>query len=366
MRILVCCRAIDNMAGGIEKMATSLMNEMTGRGHEMALMSWDHEGAQSFYPLDTQVKWYKVGVGDASRKASLSEKLQRASRVRAIVREFQPDLMVGFHDGPFLAARIYTLGMFVPVILAERNAPTRHKYENPDRKTGLLFNLYRLARRITVQCESYVDEYPEYLREKITVIPNPVFPVKAINKIESGHKNLLSIGRLEFQKNYSVLVEAFALLADQYPDWRLVIVGDGSEKQKLQNLIQDKGLEGRASILPPQKDLSGFYAQADIFCLPSRWEGFPNVLAEAMAYGVPACGFEECAGVRDLIKQEETGLLAQGAEDPQELAKALNALMSGLYNPLRMGAAAKRAVEQYDPEVVYNQWEKFFKDSIKV
>ncbi|MBK9585572.1 MAG: glycosyltransferase [Alphaproteobacteria bacterium] len=366
LKILVCCRAIDNMAGGVERMSSALMNEMVKCGHSISLMTLDPENAQSFYPLDPCIVWHKVAVGDPLRKATLSEMIQRALKVRRIVGAVRPDIIIGFQDGPYLSTRVYTLGMGYPIILAERNAPTRYDHIQSGKYRKFIYQTFRFARCITIQCESYRAHYPAYLRARIVTIPNPVFPAAPENLGEvKKRKILLSVGRLEYQKNYSVLIQAFALLAPKHPDWILRIVGEGVERKDLENLIAELDLSGRVELPGTTDKVSSEYAQARLLALPSRWEGFPNVIAEAMAHGVPCVGFAGCAGVSDLIQHGLNGRLAAGNGDPETLADELSFLMSDPEQLVQMGRSAIESVQAYRPEHIYDLWEQLFKEAAR-
>lgn len=362
MKILICCRAIDNMAGGVERMATSLMNDMAKRGHDVSFLSWDHAKATSFYPMNSGIAWHKLDIGDPSRKATTAERIARAQKTRKILKTIDPDIIVCFQDGPFMSLKLYTLGMHYPIILAERNAPSRHDYKEDGWKKHIYFNLYRLANSIAVQCPSYRDDYPAFLQPKITTIPNPVFPVDTtgLQKTDQGQKTILSVGRLSYQKNYSVLIEAFRLIADEHPDWILKIMGEGEDRQTLTAQIKTAHLTDRVFMPGASKNLPPIYYDSAIFCLPSLWEGFPNALAEAMSYGIPATGFEHCAGVRDLINHEENGLLAAGQNTPETLAQSLKTLITDDLLRNRLGKNAVKSMEKYNPQMVYDQWESLF------
>lgn len=366
LRIMVCCRAIHNMAGGVERMASALMNEMIARGHKVSLMTLDHEDAKSFYPLDPKITWRKISVGDPSRKASIKEMIERALKVRKIIASEKPDIMIGFQDGPYLSTRVYTLGMRRPIILAERNAPTRYDFIQSGKYRNLIYQTFRFARAITIQCESYRNIYPPYLRKNIVTIANPVFPAKPENlNQDKRQKILLSIGRLEYQKNYGVLLEAFAKIAKSCPDWTLRIIGEGADRKKLEDLAKSLKISDRLEMPGTTDDPGVQYAQASLFVLTSLWEGFPNVMAEAMAHGVPCAGFEGCAGVSDLIRHGYNGILAKGHNDADTLANTLKELMESPKERERMGKNASESVKAYEPQKIYDLWENLFRETAK-
>src|SRR5262249_23212441 len=143
-----------------------------------------------------------------------------------------------------------------------------------------------------------------------------------------GRWRLLSVGRLSYAKNFSVLIDTFAALTESFPDWELRIVGEGEDRGALEaQLARLPGLKGRVSLPGVYREIEEEYSAAHLFCLSSRWEGFPNALAEALAHGLPAVGFAGCDGVPDLIEPGQNGALATGNGDVVALADALAPLM---------------------------------------
>jgi glycosyltransferase involved in cell wall biosynthesis len=176
---------------------------------------------------------------------------------------------------------------------------------------------------------------------------------------------LLSVGRLEYQKNYSVLIQAFALIAPKHPDWILRIIGEGVERKDLEKLVAELDLSGRVDLPGTTDKVSSEYAQASLFSLSSRWEGFPNVIAEAMAHGVPCIGFAGCAGVSDLIRHGYNGRLAAENGDPETLADELSFLIGEPEQLVQMGRSAIESVQAYRPEHIYDLWEQLFKEAAR-
>ncbi|HEY8618267.1 glycosyltransferase family 4 protein [Phenylobacterium sp.] len=363
MKVMFANRQFDRIAGGVERMSIEMMNDLVARGHEVELVSLDAPHASTFYPLDDRVGWHRVGIGDPTRKATPREILARLHVIRQAIRRARPDVMIGFQQGAYILLALSSLGLGIPVIAAERNAPQRFDYLKDGHGRWFQFLSFGFAARITVQMESYRSHYPAVLRRRIVSIPNPV-PQQVRGAEPGGHactrKRLLCVARLSYQKNQSLLIEAFAKIANAFPDWDLTLVGGGEDEAKLQALARSLQLSERVEFIGAVTNVEEWYLRSHIFCLSSRWEGFPNALAEAMAFGLPAVGLIECAGVNELIQDGVTGQLAPSSADG--LAVVLSALMASPDVRRAMGNAARAAMGPYAPQQVLDRWEALFSD----
>jgi GalNAc-alpha-(1->4)-GalNAc-alpha-(1->3)-diNAcBac-PP-undecaprenol alpha-1,4-N-acetyl-D-galactosaminyltransferase len=366
LSILIMNRKYDQTIGGVERMSVLLANQMAHRyGHKCHIVSLDLPEATMYFDLDKNVRWHKIATVDAARKATWGERFQRFLKIRQILKSEKIDVAIGFQDGAFLSVALAALGTGVPVIAAERNAPSRFDFLKNKNLKKIVMNSFRMAKKITVQCESYITGYPSYLRDKIAVIANPVAPARVRANpegMEGQRKQILFVGRLGFQKNLETLITAFSLCGPKNPAWDLKIVGDGEDFEKLSSRAQSLGLGERVIFAGPSKDVSSYYAAAHIFCLPSLWEGFPNALAEAMSHGLPCIGFAQCSGVRDLIVHEKSGLLVEGdMQGAAKLSHSLERLMKDA--PLRcsMGDASFEKSKDYNPDKIFSQWNDLFK-----
>lgn len=368
MRILFVNRSFNNVVGGVENMMANIMNDMTIRGHNISLLTYDPLNAESFYKLNEQINWYKIDIGKSNQKADFLTKLERALCIRKRIKFINPDVIIAFQDGPFRAIRIYSLLQGIPVIAAERNSPSRFNFIKAGKKQNLIYQFFRLAAAITVQFESYRVKYPRYLRHKIVSISNPVKKFNNISRPAKQLQNrftLLSVGRLEYQKNYMTLLNSFHSLARDFPQWDLKIIGDGQDKQKLQDKIVEYHLEDRVELIGEIKNVCSYYTDSHLFCLPSLWEGFPNALAEAMAHGLPCVGFAKCDGVSDLISNGKTGLLADGHNNEHSLANSLKHLMLNPSLRIKMGKCGISSIAEYDEKAIFDQWEALFQNQLK-
>ncbi len=368
MKLLIVCRSFNNMAGGIERMAAALMNEMCTRKHDISLLTWDQAGAKAFYDFDPRIKWYNLDLGTHQEKAGWTLRFKRMKKMRKLLKEINPDAILAFQHGTFLATRLYSVGQGYPVIAAEREAPARFDHLKAGKWQNLIYQSFRLAKNITIQCESYRNDYPAYLREKIISIPNPVFPSTQYAN-PAGHKGekktLLCVGRLSYQKNQSALLKAYAKIYKEFPDWTLLCAGEGEDRPALEKEIKELGIEKYVSLPGAIKDTKQLYCTSHLSCLSARWEGFPNVIAESLSHGLPAVGYEGCAGTRDLITHGHNGLLAEGNGDPDTLAEQLRAAMSDNNLRDKLGKNGIESMKPFAPNHIFDQWEEFLTEVTK-
>jgi glycosyltransferase involved in cell wall biosynthesis len=369
MNLLFVARALDCRAGGVQRMIISIMNAMAERGHDVSLFSWDEAAATSFYPMEPNVGWRRLDMGDPQRKAGIGQIAARFPVVRGLVKSLLPDVIVCFQGGSFRAMQLYTAGLGIPLVAAERTAPTMYDHANSRRLRFVEHQAFRFAKRIAIQFDRYRDLYPAHLRSRMVTIPNPV-PEARLSAMPDigageGRYRLLSVGRLSYQKNYGVLIDAFAILAPRFLNWDLRIVGEGEERDALgARLSRLPGLAGRVALPGATTEVDREYAAAHLFCLPSRWEGFPNALAEALAHGLPAVGFAGCDGVPDLIEPGRNGGLAAGNGDAAALAEALALLMADAGQRVLLGRAAVASVAPYRPQAMFDLWEEMLRESV--
>ena len=351
--------SLDQMAGGLERNIVFLANALSRQGHMVSLVTFDRPGARAFYPIDANVRWYQVGKTRPHAPVSFTTRLRMIRTIRTAIKDAGASVLVCFHHGILVRFVLATLFMGIRIVASERNSLTLYDHIRLSKWNPNLLLLF-LVDRITVQFPRYVDDYPRLIRSRIAVIPNPVHPAPrapSCNDERAMPFQLLTVGRLCAQKNYLKLITVFAHLAPLHPDWTLVIVGSGELRERLLDAIKHHGLEVRIRLIPATAEISDVYRCASLFCMPSRWEGFPNALAEAMAHGLPAVGYRGCAGVRDLIRHGETGLLADGNGDVDSLSAALDALMSDPARRESMGKAAAEFVKQFHPDRVFSRWD---------
>lgn len=267
-----------------------------------------------------------------------------------------------------LRGPLLTRGSNIPLILSEHSNPQiveNERWNRADRQAA-----FSGADRIHLLLESYRYSVHPCLRERVRVIPNatampPLARPRPVHERESaaaGRGRILAVGRLRDDiKQHSLLVEAMALLRPHFPHWEARIWGEGEDKALLEACIRRHGLTDAVRLCGTTEAIEREYADADIFCIPSRYEGFPLVLLEAMRHSLPVVGFAESPGVRDVFVPG-TGLLAPRM-DAQSLSETLTRLMRDADLRATSGAEGLKAVEAFTLDSVLDQWEQLLQET---
>ena len=342
--------------GGAERIVCLLADALLARSFIVHLISWDEPHAEPFYPLSSDVKWHRLGF-----RPGATDKLRRTRAVARVLRKHGVRVLVGFvmsgDRTVFAAAKLAA----TKVVAAERNAPDIYHMRYGRLERWLSLGCLHLADRIAVQFARFVSGYPATLRSRIEVIPNPVpVPLRQARPEQpdpSGRFTLLAVSRLDkVQKRLHKLIGAFAMVADRHPRWDLLVIGDGPEEAALRRHADSHGVSARVRLETSTQSIYEAYARSHLFAIPSRWEGFPNALAEALAHGLPAVGFREAPGIAELIVDGENGWLADSLDDEAKLAEALDRAMGNSAERVRRAANAARSMSAYIPEVQFDRW----------
>ncbi len=363
MKLLFCIKGLHNSSGGAERVLTNVVNGLSDRGYRIKILSYDAPGKSSFYNINSDVEWIQLGIGSTKSKATITHTIQRMISLRKRIQSLQPDLVVGFMHSMFIPLGAALYGTGIPVIASEHIVPEHYKTRKLEQFLLQMTPLF--IKKFTCVSQQVKRLYPLHIRKKMIPIPNPV-TVKTNTRAdvtgkEKYRKTLLSVGRLEDQKDHVTLIRAFKIISDEYPDWDLKIIGDGSLENRLKELARNLGLSDRIQIPGATKDISSEYLSAQLFVLPSLYESFGLTLVEAFAHGLPAIGFEDCPGVNTLIKPYYNGLLINpGHQRITNLADALHTLMSDEEQRVSLAKNALKMADEYTLDPVLDQWQELF------
>ncbi len=170
------------------------------------------------------------------------------------------------------------------------------------------------------------------------------------------------MGSLLPKKDHGTLIDAFAAVAGEFPNWDLRIVGEGPLRPTLEQRVDQHGLGRRVSLPGTTDEIEAEYLGAQLYVVPSLHEGFGCATAEALAHGLPAVGFADCPGTNELIRHGANGLLVTGGDRVNALADGLRALMRDADLRARLGAAAPATVATFEPTRIYDRWERLLED----
>jgi GalNAc-alpha-(1->4)-GalNAc-alpha-(1->3)-diNAcBac-PP-undecaprenol alpha-1,4-N-acetyl-D-galactosaminyltransferase len=352
-------------AGGAERVASTLANAWSSRGDQVTLMPTFSGRGECFFPLSPDARLVYLADLVSSRKRSLVNQFVRLRALRRFIVRECPDVIVSFLSNVNVAAVLASVGLGVPVIVCERTDP----FEMPI--SGLLRLAcrltYRFADALVVQTDAVATKYASSNRalRSVRVIPNPVARQVVDIQRHSGpgrEKRLLSVGRLAEEKQFGLLIKVFAGLARQNQIWSLRILGEGPLRGTLQHQISALGLEGRVDLPGQSINIGNEMAEADLFVLTSKYEGFPNALVEAMAVGLPCVTFDCPSGPREISMNGQVALLVS-LNDEQALGKALERLMLDAELRQALGSRARSSVmERFSSVRVLEQWDLLFED----
>jgi glycosyltransferase involved in cell wall biosynthesis len=347
MKIIFVIKSLNLTAGGAERVFCSVCSGLVARGHQVTIITFDASARNPFYYLDPRVSRLTLIAGSAINSGTITQVFDCMRKLRKVVSFEKPDVVVGFMHSSYVILAFALLGMKIPLIGSEHTV--REYYRKHSFQYFLVIIGVILLNKLTVISEKIRDSHPFFLKSKMALVPNPIEQAINLSTIgeEKGAYTLLSVGRLEESKSHSTLIKAFSKVADVFPKWHLRIVGDGPMFQDLQKLIKELELDSRISMPGFVKDIGFEYESAELFVMPSRFEAFGLVTAEAMSHGIPVIGFSDCPGTNDLIDSFETGVLLDPEVDRvAALASGLVKLMASPLLRRRLGIAGCKKIQE--------------------
>jgi glycosyltransferase involved in cell wall biosynthesis len=356
--------------GGAERVTVTLANYWAAKGWNIAIVTLA-PAEQDAYALDPSITRISLGMEGASKNiaGALLQNFDRVMALRRVLSDVRPDIAVAMMDTSCvtLALAVQGLKSIVPVGSLHIHPPSQATKAIWKRLQSISYGQFPAILTLTRDTADWLAANTSARR--IEVIPNPIpWPLpESEPKIEPetvckpGRKLLLAAGRLVPQKGFDLLIDAFASLSDRHPDWDLAIVGEGKDRQSLESEISAKALSGRVLLPGWAGNIPDWYRRAQLYVLSSRFEGFGNTLAEAMAFGLPAVSFDCDAGPKDIIRDGKDGFLAAKGEIPA-LAAALDRLMGDEELRERFGCAAKDIRDRFSLQRVAQKWESVLQE----
>ena len=344
--------------GGAERVMSIMASHWAACGWSVTLLTYDDGREAPAYGLHAAVDHRYLGIGRTSSGVieALGSNLKRLPVLRRAIRESTPDAIVSFLDVVNVRTILATLGLGIPVIVSERNDPSCHRIEVAWR--ALRRWSYRYATFVVALTPDALRYFPGSIRRRGRVIPNPVsVPFDAgIARADGRKKTVMAMGRLVHQKGFDRLIAAFSMVATNHPGWSLTIWGEGNDRQKLERLRDRLDLKGRVALPGWTPDPFTEMREAGLFVMSSRYEGFPNVLCEAMACGVPVLSFD-CPGPRHIVRDGIDGVLVP-SDDVNKLAEAMDRLMADQVERERLATNGIDVTKRFAKDKVMGMWER--------
>lgn len=374
------------VGAGTERVLVNMANEFVDRGYAVIIVTNDEEGSVPFFPLDKRVTLIQLGLRLVQMPVYIKVKREinrvfhftnnpfetwrahrSAQKLKNIIQDMPIDCIVGYtQESVQVANMLHKPG--VPIIAMMHNS-IKNLLGHAD---IAMLREREKADVMQVLMPSFVKQAAKYVHHpRIVCIPNAVDYVepkqRAVLRQSKERYTIITIGRLDpIQKRTHILIEAFALLAEKYPNWYVEIYGDTdgdfAYEHRLKKQIEEFHLQGRVILGGTTMQIRNKLRHADIFAFPSAYEGFPLALTEAMATGLPAVGFHSADSVNELIVHDENGVLCDDGILP--FAQGLERVMENQELRASMGEHAANSMEPYRSCYIWDTWDALFHELI--
>jgi glycosyltransferase involved in cell wall biosynthesis len=342
---------------------------LSERGHEVTLVTLD-DGKNDRHDVAASVTRICLDRMRPSRNpiSGLLANLGRVVALRRTLSKSRPEVVLSFCDSTNVLTLASTIGWSVPVVVSERSDPAAQRLARPWQ--WLRQRLYRKAARVIVLTEAaarivapWCSTPPIVIASAVDSPPDPVHEsdVDLVKAPTGGRPPIvLGIGRLEIEKGFDQLLIAFATVAARHPDWRLVIYGEGSLRGELERLRDGLGLRDRVDLPGWVRPIWPAIRGGELFVLPSRYEGFPSALLEAMACGLASVAFACPSGPSAIIRDGVDGLLVPPG-DTDALAIAIDKCIGDPVLRVELGRAAMGVTGRFGWAAMTDAYEKVLK-----
>lgn len=369
---------------GTERVMSDKMNYLADHGYSVTLITYeqgDHSLAFPLHPsirhIDLDTRFFLINSCGYHKRLFLMLKMRRQlkNRLQTLLDEVKPDILI---------TTTYSINL-IGIILSVKTTACRlieshvacysvlKSFEYRDkvllRPFATWYDKNIMSKMAKADClialtQGDAADWSRYI-SNVVVIPNPVTCIsETIAPHEESLHRIICVGRLHEQKGFDMLIDAFALIANQCPEWIVDIFGEGSCRDMLENKIDHDHLRGRIHINKPTDHIYDEYQSSDFFVLSSRYEGFGLVLVEAMSCGIPCVAFRCKYGPEDIIEDGKNGLLAENG-NVKDLAEKMLWMIKHREDRLLMGAQARKDVHKYELNAIMPQWHELFESLVK-
>lgn len=370
MKILFAIKSLSVPAGGAERVFVEVVNGLASRGHDIEIMTFDREPS-SFYDLNSKVPRADLNLLDPWSSFGVFDFLYALPKIRRFVVQKKPDIVVAFMHSTYIPVGLALFKVKINLIASEHTDYAH--FQNRPLQRFLKGIIDRRALIRTVPSETVRQNFISNGGVDALTVPNPVNVVCKSPKIQMTdsvpNTRLLSVGRLMEEKDHLTLIEAFASIRSDFPNWELRIVGDGPLRQQLESRVKELGLCAYVQFVGVVRDVEREYSRAAFVVLPSRYEAFGMVAAESLACGTAVLSFAECSGIAEIVESGRNGLLViGGASRVSRTAALADGLRKLMMNPglsQALGEAGPETVSRFAPSEIITLWEKVLGLAVK-
>lgn len=344
-------------AGGAERVMVTLANNWAN-DNDVTIMVFSN--GECFYELSKKVR--VIGMNIFPSKGKIARlftipfvELKRYKKVYNEIKNTDYDFILSFCcTTNFIVSIISKVQKNKNIIISERNDPNKYS-----KLISFLINkLYKWPKCIICQNITVKEFFLNCgFKNKLVVLPNPVnFDDIPANRPALINKEIVTVGRLVPQKNQSLLIDAFNEIKNDFPEYILKIYGIGPLEYRLKSQIATNNLENRVFLMGTQKKIMHYINKGTVFVLPSNFEGFPNVLIEAMGTGLPVISSDFQTGVaKELIKDENNGYIFE-VGNKNELVDCLRKMLKREKEFIEIGKNNRKIAFEYNAENISNKW----------
>jgi GalNAc-alpha-(1->4)-GalNAc-alpha-(1->3)-diNAcBac-PP-undecaprenol alpha-1,4-N-acetyl-D-galactosaminyltransferase len=346
-------------SGGAERVMTDMANFWSQLGWDITLLTLSGDEIEDFYHVFPGVRRIKLGLNQPSVGLwdKISINFRRVIALRRAIRQASPEAVISFVDVTNVLTILATRGLGLRVIVSERIDPSVNPCVTKVWR-GLRRVLYRFSTCVVVQTKTAESWIKAVCSSNAVVIPNPLRKLPDIDV--SRELLVISVGRLERQKGHDLVLKAFAKLRLNFPNWKLVILGEGTERVALESLRDQLGLQEVVHMLGTVNAPEHWMARAGLVVQASRFEGFPNVILEAMGMGAAVISADCPSGPREMIDDGVNGRLVP-VNDVDALTQAMIELMGNVDLRRELGKVATLVRDKYEQKAIMNQWNELLR-----
>ena len=342
-------------SGGAERVISILSNKFQ-EGYDVRIITWYMP--EIFYQLDES-----VNIVSFEKEAGTRNLIKKILWFRKYVKKESPSIVISFMYSLNLITLLSLIGVKQKIIISERTDPRCTPHSKLLRIVRYL--LYFRTHGLVAQTRDMLDYFPKLVKNKGTYIYNPInISQEVIGKalVTTKKKVIVSVGRLIERKNQKILIDAYRNILDVYPEYRLVIYGEGEYRGELEKYIDELHLADFVQLPGTVKNIFEKLCEAEIFVLPSDYEGMSNALIEAMCVGLP-CISTKVSGSTELIVNNTNGILID-VNSCEQLTVALSELIANKRKERDIGAEAISIYDELNVNSIVNQWSNYIKKII--